>query len=344
MSRCRLRVPLFIGPWLLAVTIAASTASAAEPLVTAIDSVGITVDDMDRSVDFYSRVLTFRKESDTEVSGDVLEHLYGLFGLRLRIVRMELGDESLQLMQFLAPHGRPDPADSRSNDRWFQHVAIIVSDMGRAYAQLRANHVAHASSGPQRLPDWNPNAGGIEAFYFRDPDGNPLEILHFPPNKGAAKWHADTDRLFLGIDHTAIVVADTDASLAFYRDALGLRIAGTSENYGSEQEHLNNVFGARLKITALRAASGPGVELLEYLVPRTGRPMPADSQTNDAWYAQINMTARDVGSVEQAARRGRYVQVSSGVIDLAPQSDSRSHSRGFLLRDPDGHAGLLTQP
>ena len=52
----------------------------------------------------------------------------------------------------------------------------------------------------------------------------------------------------------AIVVADTDVSLAFYRDALGMRVAGSSENYGSEQEHLNNIFGARLRITALRAA------------------------------------------------------------------------------------------
>ena len=45
-----------------------------------------------------------------------------------------------------------------------------------------------------------------------------------------------------------------------------MRVAGESENYGPEQERLNNVFGAHLRITALRAASGPGIELLEYLV------------------------------------------------------------------------------
>jgi catechol 2,3-dioxygenase-like lactoylglutathione lyase family enzyme len=310
---------------------------AATPLVSEVDSVGITVGDMDRSVDFYSGVLTFKKESDTEVSGDAYEHLYGLFGLRLRIVRMRLGEESIDLMQFLAPTGRPAPVDSRSNDRWFQHVAIIVSDMNRAYALLRAHKVEHASSGPQRLPEWNPNAGGIEAFYFRDPDGNPLEILHFPTGKGAPKWHETGARLFLGIDHTAIVVADTDASVAFYRDTLGLSIAGTSDNYGIEQEHLNNVFGARLRITSLRAAAGPGVELLEYLAPRTGRPMPADSQPNDEWYAQINMSVRDVRAVEQGARAGHYAQVSSSVIVLAPGSGA------FLVRDPDGHASLLRQ-
>ena len=56
------------------------------------------------------------------------------------------------------PRGRPAPVDSRSNDRWFQHVAIVVSDMDGAYAALRSERVEHASTGPQRLPDWNPNA------------------------------------------------------------------------------------------------------------------------------------------------------------------------------------------
>ena len=87
----------------------------------------------------------------------------------------------------------------------------------------------HASTGPQTLPDWNPNAGGIKAFYFKDPDGNHLEILQFPPDKGAARWHEPSDALFLGIDHTAIVVRDTAPSLAFYRErARACRCAGRS--------------------------------------------------------------------------------------------------------------------
>ena len=123
------------------------------------------------------------------------------------------------------------------------------------------------------MPDWNKNAGGIEAFYFKDPDGHVLEVLAFPPGKGDPRWQ-EKGRLFLGIDHTAIVVGDTEASLRFYRDTLGMRVAGGAENYGTEQEHLNNVFGARLRITALRAEKGPGIEFLEYLAPSDGRPRP----------------------------------------------------------------------
>src|SRR5437879_12828755 len=224
--------------------IAPSASSAGEKIhIRAVGPIAITVEDKDRSVDFYTRVLTFEKISGTEVAGDEVEHLFGVFGSRVRIVTLKLGSESIELLQFLAPKGRPIPVDSRSNDVWFQHIAIIVSDMDRAYAVLRQNKVEHASSGPQRLPDWNKNAGGIKAFYFKDPDEHPVEILQFPDGKGDPKWQHTGDRLFLGIDHTAIVVSDTDASLRFYHDLIALRSAGASENYGTEQEHLNNVFG-----------------------------------------------------------------------------------------------------
>src|SRR5262247_2987734 len=184
----------------------------AVPVVEQVGAIGMTVSDMDTSVEFFSKVLSFEKVSDVEVIGDDYERLQGVFGLRMRVVRMRLGDEFIELTEYIAPRGRPIPVDSRSNDRWFQHIAIITSDMDRAYQWMRKNKVEHASTGPQRLPDWNKNAGGIKAFYFNDPDGHALEILEFPQGKGDARWHAATDRLFLGIDHTAIVVADTDAS------------------------------------------------------------------------------------------------------------------------------------
>jgi catechol 2,3-dioxygenase-like lactoylglutathione lyase family enzyme len=239
----------------------------------------------------------------------------------------------LELTEYLAPKGRALPSDMRPNDLAFQHVAIIVSDMDQAYARLRAAGVEHASTGPQRLPDWNRNAGGISAFYFRDPDRHFLEILHFPVGKGLDKWHR-TDRLFLGIDHTAIVVSDTDRSLALYRDALQLRVAGESENFDTEQEHLNNVFGARLRITALRAAKGPGVELLEYLAPRSGRPAPADLQANDIAHWQITMVTRLPDGVFDLARQRLLSLVSPVVTPAAPSTGLR---RAALTRDPDGH-------
>jgi catechol 2,3-dioxygenase-like lactoylglutathione lyase family enzyme len=303
--------------------------------IQAVGPIQMTVGDMDRSIDFYAHVLTFEKISDTEIAGDDVEQLFGVFGAHVRLVRMKLGEESIELAQFLAPRGRPIPADSHSNDLWFQHVAIIVSDMDRAYSILRQNKVEHASTAPQRLPDWNRNAAGIRAFYFKDPDGHPLEILEFPVDKGNPKWHRPSDRLFLGIDHTAIAVSDTDSSLKFYRDVFGFRVAGESENYGTEQEHLNNVFGAHLRITALRAPAGPGIELLEYLSPRDGRQFPADEHANDLVHRATVLITDDADTTARELLAGKAKFVSSGVV--VNHTNSQEFRKAFQLRDPDGH-------
>jgi len=277
-----------------------------------------------------------------EVAGEDYEHLEGLFGLRMRIVRMKLGEEFITLTEYLAPKGRPIPVDSRSNDRWFQHIAIITRDMDRAYAWLRQNKVGHASSGPQTLPNWNKNAAGIRAFYFHDPDGHNLEVLQFPAGKGDAKWHRPSEELFLGIDHTAIVVSDTEASLKFYRDVLGMRVAGESENYGTEQEHLNNVFGARLRITSMRAIDdGPGIEFLEYLAPRNGRAFPTDERASDVLHWQTTLTVNNAAAAARNVRANRSMFVSPGLVQLG--RDDLGFTKAFLVRDPDGHVMELIE-
>jgi catechol 2,3-dioxygenase-like lactoylglutathione lyase family enzyme len=343
----RLRLPLTLYALVLATGVAlaallaASARAAEQGAIERVAAIGITVADMDEALAFYTGVLPFHIVADTEVAGEAFEHLFGVFGLRARIVRLRLGSEEIELIDYLAPEGRPIPADSRSNDRWFQHIALIVSDMDAAYARLREHKVQHASSGPQTLPDWNPNAGGIKAFYFKDPDGNHVEILQFPPGKGDPRWQQAGGALFLGIDHSAIVVDDTDASLAFYRDRLGLKVAGESENWGPEQEHLNNVFGARLRITALRAPAGPGIELLEYLAPSDGRPAPADTRANDLWHWQVDLVTKDVTAAAAPLRAGHDRLVSPGVVAL-PANGLGFHA-GLMTRDPDGHAMLLIE-
>ena len=325
------------GPWR---SLPTAAPSAALLPVSAVETIGFTVSDMDRALAFYTGVLPFTRVSEHELSGRPYELLTGIFGARSRVVRLRLGTEEIELTEFLAPKGRPMPVDLRANDRLFQHMAIVVSDMSQAYARLREHGVEHASTGPQRLPDWNPNAGGISAFYFRDPDRHFVEVIAFPPGKGAARWHEPTHDVFLGIDHTAIVVDDTNASLQFYRDTLGMTVVGESENFDVEQEHLNNVFGARLRISTLHAPAGPGIELLEYLAPRDGRPAPADLHANDVAHWQTTLIS--TGGLDAAldlARAHRLSLVSPGAIDTSALGDSSRSST--LARDPDGHAVRL---
>jgi catechol 2,3-dioxygenase-like lactoylglutathione lyase family enzyme len=327
MSARRLALAL----WLL--TLAPLLAAASER-IERIGAVGITVSDAERAAAFFADVLDFTRVSDVEVGGSEYERLQGVFPLRMRVVRMRLGQEEIELSQYLAPRGRPMPPDSRGNDLWFQHVAIVVSDMARAYARLRAAGVEHVSPGPQRLPDWNPAAGGIEAFYFRDPDGHFLELIRFPEGKGQPRWQRG-GALFLGIDHSAITVADTATSVAFYRDRLGLALVGSSENHGTEQERLNGVFGARLRITTLRAAAGPGLELLEYLSPADGRPRPGDARANDLLHWQTDLVAGDLAALEREPELARTPWLSPGRVALA--GGELGPREAWLIADPDGH-------
>ncbi len=78
-------------------------------LVTGVDAVSITVSDMDRAVDFYSKVLTFEKVSDAEVASDDFEHLEGVFGLRMRVVRMKLGRRVHRTHRISGAQGQADP-------------------------------------------------------------------------------------------------------------------------------------------------------------------------------------------------------------------------------------------
>src|SRR3982751_3454164 len=90
-------------------TTPAVVANRAERQVKAVEAIGMTVSDMDRAIDFYTRVLSFVKVSDVEVAGEDVERLEGVFGSRIRVVRMKLGDETIELSEYLAPRGRPIP-------------------------------------------------------------------------------------------------------------------------------------------------------------------------------------------------------------------------------------------
>ena len=285
----------------------APVASTGPLTVRAVGCVGLTVSNVNRLAEFYEHVLSFRDAGVTDLGGEAFASLEGIAGARARRRRLELGSECIELSEPLGGVRRSFPADSRSNDLWFQHIAIVVRDMDAAYARLEEAHVAHVSTAPQTLPAWNTSAANIRAYYFKDPDGHTLELIWFPADKGQARWHSAPGAApFLGIDHTAIACHSTDASLAFYVGRLGMHVAGGSDNYGVEQEQLSGVPGAHVRITTLRASGGPGIELLQYLAPTDGRPAPADTRGDDLvhWRTVI-------------------------IADAAPAVTS--------IRDPDGH-------
>lgn len=272
--------------------------SAVDPGPTrAVDGVALTVADMDRAVTFYSTVLFFDKVSDTRTTGPG--------GAGARVVTMRLGGERIELIEPPAGSAAPNRGGGPSVDRWRQHIAIVVNDMDQAYLWLRRHHVTQLTPEPERLGDGNPSAEGVRTFSFEDPDGHALEFLQFPPGRGAARWQRPSESIFLGIDHTGIVVNDTEKSLAFYRDALGLEVVAASVGHAPERGHAGSTV-KELRITAVRAPEGPAIELLEYRPPRAERAdlpkTPADGIVR--WQTLLAATDARAAAAKLGIRRG----------------------------------------
>jgi catechol 2,3-dioxygenase-like lactoylglutathione lyase family enzyme len=178
---------------------------------------------------------------------------------------LSLGDATIELLEFDHP-GRPYPPELSPYDTRFQHLGIVVTDMHRAMRRLSqtAGWTAISMGGPQQLPQ---NDGGVTAFKFRDPDGHPLEFLKFAAGKTPARWRETPGTGVLGIDHSALSVADANRSVHFY-ESLGLTLSSRLLNQGVEQEHLDGVSAPILDVISLTALSPtPHIELLHYRTP-----------------------------------------------------------------------------
>jgi len=293
-----------------------------------------------RSLNFYTQALHFELVSDITVAGQDYSDLEGVTDAKIRIVTLRLGDELIELMEYLNIDSKPIPSDSQSNDLWFQHLAIVVSDMDSAYTHLRSFPIQPISTAPQTIPPDNEASGGVRAFKFKDPDGHDLELIWFPPDKGQDKWHQNQDRLFLGIDHSAIAISNTEQSLHFYRDLLGMQVDSRSLNWRATQARMDNLPEAKVQITALRPVQGGvGIELLDYLVPGKGRPIPNDWKSCDIATVQIQLVVNNLEQLLDKLRRNGVEFVSPQIIELT--DTSFAYRQACLVKDPDGHAVLL---
>jgi len=289
----------------------------------AVGGVAIPVTDMERSIAFYSTVLFFEKVSDVQTDGPEIESLFGASGGRIRVVTMRLGSEQIELVDYgvRRPIAARAPASAHSSE----HIAIAVNDLDQALLWLRRNHVTETAAEPD-------SAGGVRAVSIEDPDGHALEILQFQAGKGDARWQRPSDRVFLGIDHAAIVVGDTETSLRFYRDLLGLRVVGGSDS-GTEQEILNDGPDGRPRVTTLRAAKGPAIQLLEHPEPGDAKPSPQSAGDDRVGRSTVLITA------DATAAAGKLGNASGGarpaVVSLADAP--LGFRRGFAAEDPDGN-------
>lgn len=299
--------------------------------------VAITVSSLDDATTWFAQALSAQPGAIESVAADTAR--WGRPVPATRVRTLSLGREQVVLVD---PDGPALPGGAHvSNTAAFQHLALVVGDIDARWHAIAAS-IDPISSVPQRIPDSNRVAAGIRAAYFRGPDAHALELIHYPDDKGASRWHVGGDRV-LGIDHTAIAVAQTERSLGFWRDLLGLEVVGESLNEGREQAQLSGVDGARVHITALRGAGGLGVELLEYLEPGL---VPADAIAHPEASAHAHTTVR-VADLDATVAAVRDAEATLDVAVISARSSEciacGDRRRAIMVRDPDGHVVQLVE-
>lgn len=164
-------------------------------------------------------------------------------------------------------------------------------------------------------------------------------MIWFPPDQSKEKWQQNTEELFLGIDHSAITVADTEQSLKFYRDLLGMEVKKSNINSGETQARLDGLPEAKVRVTRMQPQQGGlGIELLDYIVPGTGRPFPDDGQSYDIARMQIQLVVENIEQAVNTLRENGVKFISPKIVDFP---DSHPYRQACLVKDPNGHAMML---
>jgi catechol 2,3-dioxygenase-like lactoylglutathione lyase family enzyme len=297
--------------------------------VAYVKTIGFTVADLDRETDFFVKVLQFEKVAEFRLVGSEYDRMQGVFNVNMRIVHLQLGDQIVELTSYVAPPtGRPIPVPSFSNDLWFEHMAIVVRDMDAAYKRLQDANIRQISAQPITIPQSNRG-----------------ELIYFPPGKGNSSWQQPSNRLMLGIDHTAMTVGSTEQSVAFYKELLGFNAGAATFNKGDTQEVLDNLFNDTCVVTPmLLPRAPPHVEFLDYRSPPGGRPMPVDTKSNDLWHWQTTLVSKDLhGLMDRLQKAGAQFITPEAVIIPQEAQAKLGFKKSVMIRDPNGHALRLVE-
>jgi glyoxylase I family protein len=124
-----------------------------------IDHVEIITDDLERSVDFYTKVLGFTPKLRQHIERSTL-------GVPLDVVLLDLGGTAVELLAYSGVTVAPRSAGEQLG---YRMMALEVEDMDKALAYLRTKGIE---------PSWGPRVteGQYCRAEIRDPHGHRIEL------------------------------------------------------------------------------------------------------------------------------------------------------------------------
>ena len=142
------------------------------PAIGNMHHVGITVRDLEASLQWYERTFGVNREFIAHGTGPDLSTAVGVKDANLRFAFLRFGNCVIELLSY---DNERDETFERSNaDVGSTHVCIDVPDIQAAYDDLTAKGVEFFA--PPLYIDDGPLAG-CSFVYFKDPNGVTLELF-----------------------------------------------------------------------------------------------------------------------------------------------------------------------
>lgn len=144
--------------------------------------IGLTVSDLDVSIEFYRAIVGCTVRERSESSGVEVETLTGVSDAHIVTADLQLPDgEILELIQYVTPLGVP--LGQLRNQPGHTHLGFQVADVDAVYDRL-TELGAVPTSRPVTINEPGSAWDGIRAIYACDPDGRTVECLELPVEAG----------------------------------------------------------------------------------------------------------------------------------------------------------------
>jgi len=137
--------------------------------IPSLGHVGLSVSDMERSVEFYRDIIGMEVVLELDISDDRIARVVGVPGTRCRITHLKLGDGVLELFHYYEPVGENKARGMRQCDYGIVHIGFEVDDFHNRLRRLQKNGVEFLGEPVEFRP-------GVWVLYFKGPDGEVCEL------------------------------------------------------------------------------------------------------------------------------------------------------------------------
>ena len=150
----------------------------------AVQHTGLTVSNLERSVDLYVRILGCKLIMSQEKTGGYLAAIVGYPNASLKMAHLSdpAGHHVIELFEYMVPEMVKTELEPRRIGN--AHLCFLVSDLNAIYNAIKNEGITFVS-GPVDV-DTGVNAGGV-GLYLRDPDGITMELFQPAPGTNAYK-------------------------------------------------------------------------------------------------------------------------------------------------------------